>query len=151
MCHDPLFSLAFYFMTVWRRCRHGRFDRCQTRNRLSLWSRAFVNLVITKSFSYVFSLSSRILRLFMIGCTAFSYPIARFRSFPRISAHSVRLAFVCAHSSFGRNFCTSTYNFVLITTISVTLCDTNGSFLFRIRPYFPQWALAHQVRVSRRS
>ena len=27
-------------------------------------------------------------------------------------------------------------------------CDTYGSFLFRTRPYFPQWALAHQVRVS---
>ena len=26
-------------------------------------------------------------------------------------------------------------------------CDTYGSFLFRTRPYFPQWALVHQVRV----
>ena len=30
---------------------------------------------------------------------------------------------------------------------SVTLCDTDGSFLFRTRPYFPQWA--HQVRIIR--
>ena len=46
----------------------------------------------------------------------------------------------------GRSCCTSTYNFVLFYAISVTFVILTDQFLFRIRPYFPQWALAHQVR-----
>ena len=75
--YDLLFSLASYLVTVRRRCRHSRFDRCQTRNRLSLWSRAFVNLIITKSFSPL-----------LVFYAFFSSDVPIFRLLSLVFAHS---------------------------------------------------------------
>ena len=146
--YDLLFLLSSHFVTAWRRCRH-----CSIRSFPNLYPSESMASCLRESrhfseFPYVFSLLrvfyaffSSDVPLFRILSLVFAYTLV----FTLILSVSLTSPLISVLSGITVHPHTTSS---LTSTISVTFCDTNGTFLFWIRPYFPQWALAHQVRVS---